>query len=74
MISRLDIAKRCSSRLRYQVRYSTALSASAFIMLSAFSVSPSSEVKLMQKYNSELAPIYDSKLNELYQMCVDRMK
>ena len=34
----------------------------------------SSEVKLMQKYNSELAPIYDSKLNELYQMCVDRMK
>ena len=34
----------------------------------------STEVKLMQKYNSELAPVYDSKLNELYQMCVDRMK
>lgn len=34
----------------------------------------STEVKLMQKYNSELAPVYDSKLNELYQMCVDRIK
>ena len=34
----------------------------------------SAEVKLMQKYNSEQAPVYDDKLNELYQMCVDRMK
>ena len=33
-----------------------------------------SEVKLMQKYNSELAPVYDKKLDELYQMCVDRMQ
>ncbi|WP_297675774.1 DUF2723 domain-containing protein [uncultured Bacteroides sp.] len=33
-----------------------------------------SEVKLMQKYNSELAPVYDKKLDELYQMCVDRLQ
>ena len=34
----------------------------------------SAEVKLMQKYNSKQASVYDDKLNELYQMCVDRMK
>ena len=38
--SRVEIAKRLSSMLRYQVRYSTALSASVFIISSAFAESP----------------------------------
>ena len=32
------------------------------------------EVKAMKKYNSKLAEIYEPKVEELYNMYVDRMK
>ena len=34
----------------------------------------SAEVKIMKTYNPELGKVYENKLNELYEMCVDRMK